>query len=509
VKKNRLFARIFFVSIFILALFAAPQVSNADNACTANLSNDLTLSVPIVTYAGQAYWADFQYVPNTMDFAVTNIGVVDDLSQFSTCAAATLSPSLQLQIPIVIFNGVSYWADFQYDQGVNFILTEDGANPSTPGGGSGSPTTPPTLLPGTTFSMPANSSVLVPAGTIISSPNGSTITVNGSGNVINTQAGATVSVPSTATGPANNLVSTGQSSPGNISTSSLSVNVIAGSATTNLSPVDGIGTAAIFWGGGHLALDSSGNIIVSDRGALRKVTQAGVVTTLVGGYNPADFEGIAIDNDGNIYGSGCPDFVSTAPVTWGASIYKYTAAGTLVGFAINWETSTTNPSIGWGGLAVDGNGNLYLADTANNRIVKFTSTGIMSVFAGNGTVGEKDGVGTSSTFDGPTDLAIDSSGNLYVNDNGNNAIRNITPDALVSTIATFQNLGTPIAVDSEGNIYAVSLLSVILRIDPQGNIFSSQVPQISDFITALVADGKGNLFTDTRGVGAQILKISF
>ena len=132
-KKNRLFARIFFVSIFILALFAAPQVSNADNACTANLSNDLTLSVPIVTYAGQAYWADFQYVPNTMDFAVTNIGVVDDLSQFSTCSAATLSPSLQLQIPAVIFNGVSYWADFQYDQGVNFTLTGAGITVA-PGG---------------------------------------------------------------------------------------------------------------------------------------------------------------------------------------------------------------------------------------------------------------------------------------------------------------------------------------------------------------------------------------
>jgi len=119
--------------MFILALFTAPQVSNAQNDCAATLSNDLTLSVPIVTYGGQAYWADFQYVPNTLDVAVTNIGVVNDLSQFSTCSAATLSPSLQLQIPAVIFDGVSYWADFQYDQGVNFTLTGAGITVA-PGG---------------------------------------------------------------------------------------------------------------------------------------------------------------------------------------------------------------------------------------------------------------------------------------------------------------------------------------------------------------------------------------
>lgn len=129
-KKNLQFARVFFVSFFILALFAAPQESNAKNDCAASLSSDFTLSVPIVTFAGQAYWADFQYVPNTMDFALTNAGLVADASQFSTCAPATLSPSLQLQIPAVIFNGVSYWGDFQYDQGVNFTLTGAGANPS-------------------------------------------------------------------------------------------------------------------------------------------------------------------------------------------------------------------------------------------------------------------------------------------------------------------------------------------------------------------------------------------
>jgi hypothetical protein len=130
VKNNILFPKVFFVSVFILALFAAPQVSNAENGCAASLSSNFTLSVPIVTYAGQAYWADFQYVPNTMDFALTNVGPIADASEFSTCAPATLSPSLELQIPTVIFNGVSYWADFQYDQGVNVTLTRVGPRTS-------------------------------------------------------------------------------------------------------------------------------------------------------------------------------------------------------------------------------------------------------------------------------------------------------------------------------------------------------------------------------------------
>jgi hypothetical protein len=98
------------------------------NPCASTLSGNLTLSVPILTYAGQVYWADFTYVPNTIDFALTNVGVIADASQFSTCTPATLSASLQLQIPATISYGVSYWADFQYDQGVNFTLTGAGAN---------------------------------------------------------------------------------------------------------------------------------------------------------------------------------------------------------------------------------------------------------------------------------------------------------------------------------------------------------------------------------------------
>jgi sugar lactone lactonase YvrE len=313
-----------------------------------------------------------------------------------------------------------------------------------------------------------------------------------------------------------------QSTTGGVTTTPAKVTVVAGSATTNINPADGTGTAAIFWGGGHLAIDASGNIIVSDNGALRKVTQAGVVTTLSPGYPPFVWEGIAVDGAGDIFGSGSLAWALFSvngefSPTWGASVNEMTVSGTLKYISVNWETSTTDSAVGFGGLAVDSSGSLYLADGANNRIVKFTSAGIMSIFAGSGTSGSNDGVGASATFNNPTDLASDANGNLYVNDNGSSSqrdsgtstIRKITPDGKVSTLIQMQSPQGPIAVDASGNIYTVVFPQTILRIDPLGNVTMFSVPGISDFITALATDGKGNLYAGTRGIGAQILKISF
>jgi len=145
--------------------------------------------------------------------------------------------------------------------------------------------TPGTLAAGSSFTMTANSTVKVPAGTTVTTPNGSVITVNGSSNTVITQVGAVVQVPASATGPAVDTVTTVGSA--GAAGAALSATSIAGSATVSGTPVDGTGTAAVFWGGGHLAIDLSGNVILSDRGELRKVTPAGVVTTLTtqGGWD--------------------------------------------------------------------------------------------------------------------------------------------------------------------------------------------------------------------------------
>ena len=370
------------------------------------------------------------------------------------------------------------------------------------------------LAVGTTSTLGTNSAVLVPAGTTVTSPNGTVVTLNGDHNTLYTQTGATVRVPISATGPADNEVSTGPAPGGSAVTSTALVTAIAGSATTNSAPADGTGTAAILWGGGQMVLDNSGNIIMSDRGILRKVTPAGVVTTIWGDLvagNPCNFDRIAIDSAGNIYGDG-PDsnFISLSPLVTGASINELTASGTLVHLVTDWVTYTNN-SAGSRGLVRDAGGNLYLTDWLNNRIVKITPAGVRSVFAGSGASGAGDGVGVAATFSSPYGLAIDAANNIYVADTGNAAVRKITPDGTVSSYAHMpgSDLLGPIAIDPSGNIFLAGFPSSLLRVDASRNITSFPLPQVPDFISSLLADGQGHLYANTRGTGAQVLKITF
>ena len=119
-------------------------------------------------------------------------------------------------------------------------------------------------------------------------------------------------------------------------------------------------------------------------------------------------------------------------------------------------------------VAVDAQGNVYVADQGNNVIRKITSGGTVSVFAGSGSVGSADGTGTAASFSGPQGVATDKQGNVYVADAGNNTIRKITPAGVVSTYA-----GSPFNVGNTNGSSATALFATPtgLAVDLNNNVY--------------------------------------
>jgi len=183
------------------------------------------------------------------------------------------------------------------------------------------------------------------------------------------------------------------------------------------------------------------------RSARRPATQSGWrarVTTLAGDGSPsfrdagqraqaafADPFGIAISVDGVIYVADAGDSNRIRRLAPDGSVT--TLAGSVEAYADGpgSQAAFNTPS----GLGLDAKGNLFVADTGNNRIRKVTPQGLVSTVAGEGTAGYIDGPATQAQFDGPIGVAVDAAGNVYVADTYNDRIRKITTDGNVSTVA--------------------------------------------------------------------------
>jgi len=250
----------------------------------------------------------------------------------------------------------------------------------------------------------------------------------------------------------------------------------------DVSTLAGGSTPAQFNGPIGVAVDSSDNVYVADQSnhRIRKITSGGEVSTLAGGGNPAEFNwptDVAVDSSGNVYVADMANYRirKIAPVAeGGVSVSTLAGTGTQ-GYQDGDDTEAKfdQPT----GVAVDAKGIVYVADSNNERIRKITSGGVVSTFAGSGTAGSADGDDTAAQFYTPTGVAVDSSGNVYVADSDNHLIRKITPEEVVSTIAGSGTEGskdgagtsaqfnypTDVAVDSSGNVYVADYSNHLIR----------------------------------------------
>jgi sugar lactone lactonase YvrE len=236
--------------------------------------------------------------------------------------------------------------------------------------------------------------------------------------------------------------------------------------------LDGTGTTAAFNGPQGIGLDAAGNIYVADGGnfRIRKVTPAGVVTTFAGIGPLQLISDVKLDAAGNVY----------ATDTMQNVIWKISPAGTIALFAGTLNTVGGADGTGAaaqfnspGGMAIDANGTIYVADSGNNTIRKVTAGGVVTTFAGTARDMEicQDGTGAGASFGAPAFLAFDTNGNLLVTDSDGELVRRITPDAVVTTCAGEPGMtdgdqgagpkagfSSPcgIAIDQNGNIYVTN-----------------------------------------------------
>ena len=287
---------------------------------------------------------------------------------------------------------------------------------------------------------------------------------------------------------------------------------------SGIGSADGTGAAARFRGPTSVALDASGNAYVADtfNNIIRKVTPAGVVSTLAGtagAEGSADGTGaaarfsypggVAVDGSGNVY----------VADSGNNTIRKVTPAGVVSTLAGSAGVSGSADGTGAGarfdfptGVAIDGSGNVYVADEGNNAIREVTPAGVVSTLAGGGYCGSADGTGAAARFCGPFGVAVDRSGNVYVADSFNNSIRKVTPAGVVSTLAGNGFPGTAdgsgpaaqfsspygVAVDGSGNVYVA---------DTDNNTIRKVTP--AGVVSTLAGTAGAAGFADGTGAAAQ------
>jgi len=215
------------------------------------------------------------------------------------------------------------------------------------------------------------------------------------------------------------------------------IRTIAGTGVAGYSGDGGPASSAHLKQPADVTVDSAGNVLIADFGnqRIRKVTPAGLITTFVGPPQLTSPSGLAFDRNGNLFIS---DFnTNTVLKVTSAGITTRVAGNGTQGYTGDSGSATSAQLNQPAQVAVDSSGNLLIADLGNNRVRKVSTSGIITTLAGSGVAGFSGdgGSATAARLNVPTGVAVDSLGNLFVSDFGNQRIRKVNPSGLIATVA--------------------------------------------------------------------------
>ena len=287
------------------------------------------------------------------------------------------------------------------------------------------------------------------------------------------------------------------------------ISTVAGSGSQGYSGDNGPATAADLASPFGITRDGAGNLYITDYNVIRKISAAGIITTVAGNgsdgfsgdggpataamlYQPF---GVSIDGSGNLYiadyGNNRVRKVNTS------GIISTIAGGDVTGYAGDGGPATAALLANPEDVSVDGSGNVYISDYNNNVIRRISPTGIINTVAGTGTAGfgGDGGAATAAAINSPGAILADNSGNVYFSDINNHRVRRINPGGVIATVvgngiagysgdggtAGLASINSPsgVAIDGSHNLYVSDYTSGVVR----------KINVITDIITTIAGDG--------------------